>query len=97
MRRAARLRPGIGTATIANVTWVSLFTVLVIEAQVKPGRFRMVKHRDFHNVPTAGDLGCGKSRSAGRLPGAGCRHGVGKRTAAYVHTLWTNLWTTSCG
>ncbi len=30
-----------------------------------------VKHRDFHNVPTAGDLGCGKSRSAGRLRGAG--------------------------
>jgi hypothetical protein len=69
MRRAARLRPGIGTATIANATWVSLLTVRVIDAQVKPGRFRMVKHHDFHNVPTADDLGCGKSMFAGRLPG----------------------------
>jgi hypothetical protein len=37
-----------------------------------------VKHRDFHNASTAGDLGCGKSRSAGRLREAGCRHGMGK-------------------
>jgi hypothetical protein len=35
--------------------------------QTKP--LRGVKHRDFHNVLTAGDLGCGKSRSRGRLRG----------------------------
>jgi hypothetical protein len=28
-----------------------------------------VKHRDFHNVSTAGDLGCGKSTSVGRIGG----------------------------
>jgi hypothetical protein len=28
-----------------------------------------VKHRDFHNVSTAGDLGCGKSTSVGRTGG----------------------------
>ena len=46
--------------------------------QTEPTLVAVPRHGDFHNVPTAGDLGCGKSRSAGRLPGAGCRHGMGK-------------------
>jgi hypothetical protein len=58
---------------------------------------RGVKHRDFHNAPTAGDLGCGKSRSAGRLRGLVAATEWGNRTATDVHTLWTNLWTTCCG
>ena len=35
--------------------------------------------RDFHNVSAVCDLGCGKSRPAGRLPGASCRQGMGKQ------------------
>jgi hypothetical protein len=31
-----------------------------------PGRVVAVEHRDFHNVPVPGDLGCGKIMSAGR-------------------------------
>jgi hypothetical protein len=35
--------------------------------QTRP--LRSVKDRDFHNVSTAGDLGCGKIKSAGRPRG----------------------------
>ena len=55
----------------ADATWVSLLTVRVILAQVKLSRSRSTarqQHRDFHNASAAGDLGCGKSRSAGRHP-----------------------------
>jgi hypothetical protein len=61
-------------------TWLSLLTVKGIGAQVKPSpttrasahlsqpalRSSDVEDRDFHNVPVPGDLGCGKSMSAGR-------------------------------
>jgi hypothetical protein len=58
---------------------------------------RRCQHRDFHNVPTAGDLGCGKSSPQVAFRGMANATGWGNRAAAYVHTLWTNLWTTSCG
>src|ERR1700733_10066202 len=47
---------------------------------------RSVKDGDFHNVSTAGDLGCGKSRSEGRLRGRAAATVWGNRTAAYIHT-----------
>jgi chromosomal replication initiator protein len=84
----------------ADVAWVSLLTVRAILVQVKLSFSGTAggQHRDFHNEAVAGDLGCGKietrrSPSGGRLPprdGETC-------TAVHVHTLWTSLWTTSCG
>jgi len=73
-------------------TWLSLLTVRVIHAQVKPsGAVPVntgVQHDDFHNVPTADDLGCGKSRFGDRLPGAGGRHGMGKpHSSARTHPV----------
>ena len=46
----------------------------------------IVEHRDFHNASAAGDLGCGKSTSAGRPPRASCRHGMGKPTVQRTYT-----------
>ena len=50
------------------------------------GPLRSVKDRDFHNVSTAGDLGCGKSRSEGRLRGAGCRQRDGETAPQPTYT-----------
>jgi hypothetical protein len=52
--------------------------------QTRP--LRSVKDHDFHNVSTAGDLGCGKSTSEGRLRGLAATTVWGNRTAADVHT-----------
>jgi hypothetical protein len=62
-------------------TWLSLFTVRAILPQVKPSRpgpSPDLEHRDFHNGPAVGDLGCGKSASAGRLTGPAAAMGMGK-------------------
>jgi hypothetical protein len=61
------------------------------------GGSTIVEHRDFHNASAVGDLGCGKSTSAGRPAGQAAVTGWGNHGPAYVHTLWTDLWTTSCG
>jgi hypothetical protein len=62
-RPAARLTTSQGST--ADATWVSLLTVRGIGSEVKLSP----QHRDFHNVSTADDLGCGKSWFAGRLGG----------------------------
>ena len=71
MRRAAGTRP-VGHADAADVAWVSLLTVRVILAQVKLSFSGLStrQHHDFHNLPAAGDLGCGKIKVR-RSPSAG--------------------------
>lgn len=90
---AARHLPDVRQGSTADATWVSLLTVRVIRSQVKLDS----QHRDFHNVSTAGDLGCGKQGSRAAVRGGGYRAGVGKPHCSALHTLWMNLWTTSCG
>jgi hypothetical protein len=56
-------RPGarpVGHGNAADAAWVSLLTVRVILAQVKLSVTADSQHHDFHNLPAAGDLGCGK-------------------------------------
>ena len=48
---------------------------------------RRVKDGDFHNVPPAGDLGCGKSRSEGRLRGLAAATGWGNRPQPRTHLV----------
>jgi len=62
---AASRSPDIRQGSTADATWVSLLTVRGISSEVKLSP----EHRDFHNVSTADDLGCGKSWFAGRLGG----------------------------
>src|ERR1700735_2875653 len=108
MRRAVRSWPDLGQAALTDATRVSLLTVKAIGAQVKPspagrpvllaGPATIMKHRDFHSASAAGDLGCGKSTSAGRPGGSQLPPGSGgNRGTAHVHTLWAYLGTTSCG
>jgi hypothetical protein len=47
-----------------------------------PGRVIAVEHRDFHNVPVPGDLGCGKIMSAGRTARLAGITGRGNRGSA---------------
>ncbi len=54
------------------------------------------QHRDFHNVSASDDLGCGKLWFAVGFRGLATRHRVGKPQCIALHTLWMNLWTTSC-
>jgi hypothetical protein len=69
-------------------TWLSLLTVRVIHAQVKPSAAGRAQHDDFHNVPTADDLGCGKSGFGDCLPGADSRHGMRKpHSSARTHPV----------
>src|SRR3984957_5033693 len=108
VRRAVRSWPDLGQAAPTDATRVSLLTVKAIGAQVKPTRAQrqvllvrpatIMEHRDFHSASAAGDLGCGKSTSAVRPGGSQLPPGSGgNRGTAHVHTLWTDLWTTSCG
>ena len=61
------------------------------------GPLRAGKDGDFHNVSTAGDLGCGKSSPKGAFGGLAAANGMGKPHRSLRTHLWTNLWTTSCG
>jgi hypothetical protein len=108
VRRAVRSWPDLGQAAPTDATGVSLLTVKAIGAQVKPSRphrpvllvrpATIMEHRDFHSASAAGDLGCGKSTFAGRPGGSQLPPGSGEnRGTAHVHTLWTDLWTTTCG
>jgi len=77
---AVRSWPDLGQAAPTDATGVSLLTVKAIGAQVKPSRAQrpvllvrpatIMEHRDFHSACAAGDLGCGKSTSAGRPGGS---------------------------
>ena len=59
-------------------------------------RATAVEHRDFHNVPAPGDLGCGKINVRRPDREASWHHGMGETAVQRVHSLWTALWTTSC-
>ena len=96
-------RPGASLARhggTADVAWVSLLTVRAILVQVKLSFSRLPPCNTAISTTelTAGDLGCGKIKIRRSPPrGLAAATGWGNRTAAHVHTLWTNLWTTSCG
>lgn len=90
--RAASRSPDISQGSTAEATWVSLLTVRGILLKVKLNP----QHRDFHNVSASDDLGCGKLWFAVGFRGLATRHRVGKPQCIALHTLWMNLWTTSC-
>jgi len=84
----------------ADVAWVSLLTVWAILVQVKLS-FSRAYHQATPRFP---------QRSRRRRPrlwknrhpqiaiqGPAAAEGWGNCAAAHVHTLWTSLWTTSCG
>ena len=76
---------------------VSLLTVKAIRCagQTEPPRTArscsfaaatIMEHCDFHSASAAGDLGCGKSTSAGRPGGASCRQGAGETAVQRTYT-----------
>jgi hypothetical protein len=77
-------------------TWLSLLTVRAICAQVKPDRADVKRARFPQRTrvrpPRLWKISVRRSSLIGRLP----PRGPGDRIAAGIHTLWTNLWTTSC-
>ena len=95
--QAARLDRHGGTADVA---WVSLLTVRVILAQVKLSR-SPVCHRATPRFPQRTRrrrLRLWKNQGPQiAIRGLAAATGWGNRAAAHVHTLWTSLWTTSCG